>query len=104
MTPAQQLVRHEQRRSRRLARRERLEALKARPAPWTDAEWREWAAVAAADVLDRGYARLERDDDGNYLIDRAFSVAGRTLVVGPGWHTFTREVGSRAASYAEEVK
>lgn len=84
----------------RRERREELERLKARPSPWTDEQWREWAAVAAADVLDRGYA-APRQPNGTYPVDRSFAVAGRCLVVGPGWDAFIREIGSRAASHIE---
>lgn len=86
-----------------MTRRERnqlLEQLKSRPNPWTDEQWREWAAVAAADVMDRGFA-AQRQPDGSYPMDYAFAVSGHTLVVGPGWNALTREIGSRAASFLE---
>lgn len=88
----------------RRRRRETLEALKRRPTPWTDAQWREWAAVAAADVLDRGYARPERDPTtGRHYTDHAFAVGHRVLVVGPGWDALAREIGARAARHIKEV-
>lgn len=88
----------------RRSRRALLETLKDRPTPWTDAEWREWAAVEAAEIMDRGYARLQRDPvTGNYIMDRAFAIGSRTIVVGPGWKAFEREIGTRASRFIEVV-
>lgn len=97
------------RRQARVARRMILEGLKARPNPWTGEQWREWAAVQAAEVMDRGHA-APRQPDGTYPMDYAFEIhhnpskhRSSTMVVGPGWNAFTHEVGGRAADYAEVV-
>lgn len=82
-----------------MSRRERrieLDGLFHRPTPWTDEMWREWAAVSAADILDRGEAFAVGHAPGK----------GRSsvLVTGPFGDPLTREIGSRAARYLEEVK
>lgn len=78
----------------RRERRARLETLVERPSPWTDEMWREWAAVSAADILDRGNAFAVGHAPGK----------GRSsvLVTGPFGSPLTREIGSRAASEIEE--
>lgn len=79
----------------RRERREELSRLHDRPTPWTDEMWRKWAAVSAADILDRGEAFAVGHAPGK----------GRSsvLVTGPFGDPLTREIGSRAASHLEEV-
>lgn len=76
-------------------RRIQLDHLRTRPSHWTDEMWREWAAVSAADILDRGLAFAVGHAPGK----------GRSsvLVTGPFPDPFTREVGSRAAQFATVV-
>lgn len=89
-------------RDQRLRRRADLTRLEARPTPWTDEQWREWASVKAAEIMDRGYAG-PRLADGTYPMDYAFAVSGHMLTVGPGWNAVRRELGHRAADALEEV-
>ena len=58
--------------------------------------WREWAAVSASDILDRGEA---------FAVGHAAG-KGRSsvLVTGPFGDPLTREIGSRAAYEVQEVK
>lgn len=83
----------------RRQRRQRLEELQQRATPWTNEQWREWAAVAAADILDRGEAFAVGHNPGR---PRQSSV----IVVGPFGDPTRRELGGRAARAfdGEEVR
>ncbi len=79
----------------RRERRARLEHLWMRPSPWTDEMWREWAAVSAANILDRGEAFAVGHAPG-----KGWS---SILVTGPFGDPLTREIGSRAAHELKEI-
>lgn len=87
-------------RDARIRRNADLIRLKHRPTPWNDGQWREWASVQAADILDHG--RAGRHPDGTIYLDHAFRVGRRVLVCGPFNTDTTRlELGGRAADLIE---
>jgi hypothetical protein len=79
-------------------RRNRAARLQARPAPWTFAEWLEWAEAVAADKLARGESFLIAAQASHPT--RARTLADMTTA---GRYALRQEIGSRAARMFEEV-
>ena len=78
-------------------RRRRLAALDVRPAPWSFAEWLEWAEVVAAFKLARGEAFM-------IAANAAYPDRSRTMSdwSAAGRYAIRYEIGARAARYVEE--